>query len=406
MNSEIFTNNPAAKAVISGSAPRPARIAAAKGLLPLPQADLLEVLTFLTRETDEEISRAARETFLSQPPGTLQLAASSDEIAPSVLSYIAENDSFDRKVYESVVANLKTPDSSIVKFARNSADGNLLELVTVNQQRLIRTPEILDAIAENSAATAEAQRRIQETRREFFEKMRGAQQIAEELRARGNEAAAEFIEQSDFGGNYADEIKDSSVSFEDMLAIAEHIEVPDSEVDDSWLAFELIEELYEETEEQRRALAERLIAESMLDGDAAPERVSLIRRILIMPIKDRVKLAMKGDRETRNILIRDPNKIVSQAVLANPRITEQEVEKISAMRTVPDEVLRQIGNNRAWARSYSIVHNLVRNPRTPLGTAMNILPRIQTKDLQFISSNRNIPENVRRQAFRLLSTRR
>lgn len=406
MNSEIFTNNQAAKAVISGSAPRPARIAAAKGLLPLPQTDLLEVLTFLARETDEEISLAARETFLSQPPGTLQLAVSSDDIAPSVLSYIAENDSFDRKVYESVVTNLKTPDAAIVKFARNSSDGNLLELITINQQRLIRTPEILDAIAENTAATAEAQRRIQETRREFFEKMRGAQQIAEELRARGNEAAAEFIEQSEFGGNFPDEIKAGNVTFEDMLAIAEHIEVPDSEVDDSWLAFDLIEELYEETEEQRRALAERLISESMLDGDDAPERISLIRRILIMPIKDRVKLAMKGDRETRNILIRDPNKIVSQAVLANPRITEQEVEKISAMRTVPDEVLRQIGNNRAWARSYSIVHNLVRNPRTPLGTAMNILPRIQTKDLQFISNNRNVPENVRRQAFRLLATRR
>ncbi|MFH4090520.1 hypothetical protein WAJ00_21625, partial [Acinetobacter baumannii] len=81
-------------------------------------------------------------------------------------------------------------------------------------------------------------------------------------------------------------------------------------------------------------------------------------------VKDRVKLALKGDREVRNILIRDANKIVATAVIKNPRLTDQEVETIAAMRTVPEEVLRLIALNRAWARSYPIIHNLARNPRT------------------------------------------
>ena len=93
-------------------------------------------------------------------------------------------------------------------------------------------------------------------------------------------------------------------------------------------------------------------------------------------VKDRIKLAMKGDREARNILMRDPNRLVSQAVVTNPKITEQEIETISAMRSVPEDVLRQIAINRQWARSYKISLNLARNPRTPIANAMPILARM------------------------------
>jgi hypothetical protein len=126
---------------------------------------------------------------------------------------------------------------------------------------------------------------------------------------------------------------------------------------------------------------------------------------MFMNAKDRMKLGMKGDREARSILIRDSNKVVAAAVINNPRITDQEVENISAMRTVSDEVLRLIALNRAWARSYPIIHNLVRNPRTPIPTVIGILPRIRSKDLQHLSQNRNVSEGVRRQALRLAQTR-
>jgi hypothetical protein len=75
------------------------------------------------------------------------------------------------------------------------------------------------------------------------------------------------------------------------------------------------------------------------------------------------------------------------------------------MRTVSHEVLRLIALNRAWARSYPIIHNLARNPRSPIPTVMNILPRIRTKDLQALTQNRNVSEAVRRQAYRLHQAR-
>src|SRR2546426_8848458 len=160
-----------------------------------------------------------------------------------------------------------------------------------------------------------------------------------------------------------------------------------------------------ETPEQTAANVQAVLNAESLEGEISPERISLIRRIMFMSVKDRVKLALKGDREARGILVRDANKIVATAVIHNPRLSDQEVEKIAAMRTVCDEVLRLIGMNRAWTRSYPIIHNLARNPRTPLATAIQIIPRIRAKDLQSLSQNRNVSEAVRRQAYRISELR-
>lgn len=398
MTVEVTSKNPVVQAVVSGSAPPQARMAAARGLLPLAQEELLELLVALRADSDEGVARAADETLSAQEPSVLSAAASVAETPPPVLAYLATRADLGRAAQETVVLNVSTPDDAIVEMARATSEGALLEVISINQQRLIRTPQIIDAVLSNPARTPDAERRVRETRREFFEKERGARQVAEEMRARGMNAAAEFFEEAESVG------EDGGLSLEDAWLIAQHIEVSDEDVDDSWLPSEWLEELIEETFEQREALAARLVAEASAES-AAPERVALIRRIMLMKVKDRMKLGMKGDREARSILIRDSNRIVAQAVINNPRITDQEVEGIAAMRTVSDEVLRIIGMNRAWARQYSIIHNLARNPRTPLATAMSVLLRLQTKDLKNISQNRNVPEGVRRQALRLFTAR-
>lgn len=369
-------------------------------MLPIPQADLLEVLVGLSHGADQEIAATAAASLAAQDTAGFDELGASTETAPSVLTYLATRTDLPRPVLEAITINPNTPDEAITSLAMTTTDGSVLEMIASFQQRLIRAPLIIDALLNNPARTPESERRARETKQEFFEKERGAQQIAGELRARGQNAAAEFVESSESlrepGG----------LSLDDALLIAKHIEVEDDELDDSWLALEILEELQEETLEERAAHAERLVSESHLEKDEVTvERISLIRRIMLMNIKDRVKLAMKGDREARGILVRDSNKIVGTAVINNPRITEQEVEKIAAMRTVSDEVLRLIGSNRGWARVYPVMHNLVRNPRTPLPTAITILPRIQTRDLKAITQNRNISEAVRRQAQRLLSAR-
>lgn len=406
MDVELHSSNPTVKAVITGTAPRPAQLAAARGILPLVQTDLLEILVSLAGRDDAEIADSAKNTLAAQDKIELETTLKSSEAAPQVLAFFAKSENQPREIYEAILTNPKMPGEAVVKFARQTSDGELLELISLNQQLLIRVPQIIDAITANPYRTAEAERRASEIKREFFEKERGAQQIADELRARGREAAAEFIESSEFSQKLLPSSADFAQSFEDAMLLAEHIEVPDSEVDDSWLSLDYIEEFYEETEEQREYIVNKILGDlSAEDDEISGERISMINRIMRMGMKDRVKLAAKGDREARNILIRDPNRIVSQAVVNNARITEQEVENIASMRAVPEDVLRQIAINRTWARNYSIAHNLARNPRTPIANVMGILSRLQLKDLNALSKNRNVSELVRKQSFRLVSMR-
>lgn len=398
MSFAIESDNPVVRAVIEGTAPHPARLAAARGILPLPQRDMLEVLVALATSADAELAGPARETIRSQDTEMLNGFVRSDEASVPILNYLATVPELPQRVQESIVSNSRTPIATIVTFARETKSAEVLDAISLNQQLLIQSPALIDAILRNPNRTSEAERRLSETKREFFEKERGQEQIARELRAQGKEAAAEFVERAEFEG--------SELSEDDAMFLAEHIVVLDSDVDDSWLGLDYLEEIYEETPEQRQAIVNKILSEfKSEDIDLPSERISIINRIMKMGMKDRTRLAMKGDREARNILIRDPNRIVAQAVMTNPRLTEQEVEKIATMRTVTEDILRQIAASRQWSRCYSIVHNLARNPRTPIANVLNILSRLQLKDLNALSKNRNVSDAVRRQALRLSQAR-
>jgi len=76
-------------------------------------------------------------------------------------------------------------------------------------------------------------------------------------------------------------------------------------------------------------------------------------------------------------------------------MTENEVENIAKMPSLSDEILRIIGNNRAWTKRYGIIAALVRNPKTPVAISMNLLGRLSERDLRSISTDRNVPEVLR-----------
>jgi hypothetical protein len=131
------------------------------------------------------------------------------------------------------------------------------------------------------------------------------------------------------------------------------------------------------------------------EGAEGEPRASTLQKIAALNVAQRMALAMKGSREERAVLIRDPNKIVGVAVLSSPKITESEIESIAKMANVSDEVLRMIGFSRNWTKSYSIIHALVKNPKTPVAMSMNFLSRLAEKDLRSVSTNRNVPEILR-----------
>ena len=132
------------------------------------------------------------------------------------------------------------------------------------------------------------------------------------------------------------------------------------------------------------------------------EKVAAVQKIYRMSMKDKLVTALKGTREERAILIRDPNQIIATAVLGSPKLSPPEVEAISAMKNVSSDVLRTIGNHRDWTKAGAVISNLVKNPRTPIALSLKHLPRVNPRDLRLISVDRNVPEAIRRQALKFV----
>ena len=166
------------------------------------------------------------------------------------------------------------------------------------------------------------------------------------------------------------------------------------------------------TEEMRNFFAERGVAPAeeaapvadapLVDTAETPEipdeeddEKSAMQRLQGMSVPQKMSRAMKGTREERAILVRDPNKLISVAVLSSPKLTDSEVEAIAKMSSVSEEILRIISHNRKWVKNYVVVSALARNPKTPLPISMNLLSRLNEKDLKILSTNRNIPEVLR-----------
>jgi hypothetical protein len=130
-------------------------------------------------------------------------------------------------------------------------------------------------------------------------------------------------------------------------------------------------------------------------GGEAEDRQTATQKLAKMGFSERLKAAVKGSREMRALLIRDPNKMIAATVLSSPKLTESEVESFARMATISDEVLRIIGANRAWTKNYNIVHGLTKNPKTPLAMSMNFMSRLNARDLSQLSVDRNVPEPLR-----------
>ena len=149
------------------------------------------------------------------------------------------------------------------------------------------------------------------------------------------------------------------------------------------------------------ALAE---AAAAAEPDAA-RRQTLLQRLAKMTVAQRVQFAIKGGSDARRTLIRDSNKVVQRAVLQSPRLTDQEVEAFASMSSLTDEILRLIANNRNFRKNYTVVRNLINNPKTPIDVSLHMLPILNAIDLKRLTTNKNIPETLRTTANKLHRTR-
>lgn len=330
--------------ISSGAYPRDVVATIARGFLPLAQDDLISVLLYLIVSDDEEIAGYANAAFADVPARSIAEYASNEQIASEHLLRLLAI-ATDNLVVEALIRNRAVSDSAIADLARR-ADAGVQEVIVINQARIIRAPEILEALLENPALSPDARRRALETKEEFFEK-----KARLELEAEPDEP--------------------------------EVIDVPLTAIAD------LLEKAAE-VEEGAPTLVQ--LTESEQND---PKKLVLWRRLMFMTVAEKVMVAYRGDRTARMLLIRDRNKLICSAVMRNPRMTDQEAENIASMRNVDDEVLRLLGARRDWMGKYNIMLTLCRNPKAPVGVVLPFINRLVLRDLKGLKDDRGVQQVVR-----------
>lgn len=344
-----LTLSPQAEKYVRRDAPLEARRMAARGALPLQPVELATVLFALAHDTDDEVKQTARES-LEGLPVPLRDQVLSGPAHPALLSYLAKVHREDEKACEALALNPYTDDATVC-FLATLPLRTVVDIISNNQERLLRCEELVDALGSNP--------------------MTGRAVIDRIL---------SFLGIATPEGEESDEIQEEeAVSEEDAEAALRAL-------------------LGEENAELARILA------SESDQEIEDEQLeqSLYQALQSMSVMQKIKLARTGGKEARSLLIRDKNKVVSSSVIASPKITETEIIAYAQNKSTGEEILRQISRNREWTKNYQIKLGLATNPKTPLPTALKFVNYLQDRDLRFLMKSKDVPSPVTVQARRLL----
>ena len=148
-----------------------------------------------------------------------------------------------------------------------------------------------------------------------------------------------------------------------------------------------------------------IVVPNALVEDPAPGKAveaSLLLQLQSMPVSERIKLALRGNRETRMLLLRDANKMIRRFVLQNPRIGDEEIIAVAKNRSADDELLRMIGESREWTKNYQVRLSLVTNPKTPLVLALRFVNGLNERDVRMLAKSKNVSATVANAAKRIV----
>jgi hypothetical protein len=150
------------------------------------------------------------------------------------------------------------------------------------------------------------------------------------------------------------------------------------------------------------AVARGIAPENPGDFEAAEQKkLTVLQRVSKLNVGQRIKLGFIGGKEERALLIRDTARLVQNAVLSSPKLSDAEAESFAASKNLQENVFREIARQRRFLKIYPVVRNLVNNPRCPLDISLTLVKTLQVYDLKSLRLNKNVPDTIRKVAAKL-----
>ena len=343
---------PNMKKHVDPKAPVPLRMMCAKGLVPLGPSDMVSALFMLAYDADPGVRETVAKTAASLRDQVVSSAFRDEAIKPPVLGWYLELYATREQYAEMLILNATTPDDAVARIAATCTQ-RTAEIIGQNQLRVLRHDDIIRELAKNPIA-------------------QGAL----------IDGVCDFAVRS---GMHLSDVPQMAAARVRLFG-AEAAQKP---VDEGPTADQIMQEFAEVADETAGPLEEK-------------KKLTLSQQVLKMSISEKIKLATKGNKEARSMLIRDSNKLVAVAVIRSPRITDGEILMQANNKIANDEVLRIIYNNREWVRQYPIKLALVKNPKVPAQISMRFLSGLHESDVKNLARDKNVPGTIQGMAKREL----
>jgi hypothetical protein len=343
-----------AKKILGPGAPTPLKLMAAKGVIPgLKPGDIVTVIALLTEATEPEVASTASATLKKLPPPVMTGALGAD-LEPFVIRLLADAYSAEIDVVEKL-ARMPRIDGDALALLAERATEKMGEIIAVNEQRLLENPRVIEKLYMNKNVRMSTSDRLLElaVRNDIELAIPAFREAAAAIR---NELIPEPTEAPTY----------DDVLFAQTEQLAGHLHLESAEDD--------THEVDDEGEEQLK-----------------PKFVPLHAQIAQMTVSQKIRRATLGSAAERMLLVRDNNRLVSIAAVKSPMMREDEAVRVSALRSMSEEVLREIAKNRDFTRNYQVRLNLVMNPRTPFSFASRLLSLLYDHDLVKLARSKNVP---------------
>ena len=365
---------------------------AAKGALPIPADEMLEVLVYLTQ--NPLFGQDARMTLAGWDAQSAMEVLGKDTATPEVLLYYWQAENRRPGLMPTLIENRAIPDSLLMELA-DTASRETVKMMLASA-RACSSPGVVEALLGNEYVTpAEAQelrgvgsdaKNVPPQPEETLQEFEVTPEAAAALQAFEQEHASEIAIAEDKPFELTKEEEPAPVPASAGPASTENAEIPQAE-----------------TAPKDAAPAAPLAAALDADDFDANEqkRITVLQKIGKLNVGQRIKLGFIGGREDRAILIRDTARLVQNAVLNSPKLTDAEVESFAGAKNLQENVFREIARQRRFLKLYPVVRNLTNNPKCPLDISLTLIKTLMVYDLKSLRHNKNVPDTIRKVAAKL-----
>jgi len=359
---------------LSPSAPAALRISVAKGAVPLPPMERVTVLCALMIDKQEQVRSEARAAWDATPAFFFDTAVADSRISGDVLDLVA---ALKHDVESLVIKILEHPEvrtRTLRRFA-GGANASMLTRIAENHRLLETDVAIVRMLLKNPNLHPEDRGKLSSL----------YSAIADEIEKENHQAQPQAQTQA-----------------QEQLQTQAQAE-PQSQIDQE-------EPDAEEEGKPSKAAADSLKAlpRELFDEEAEihkKDSQNVYKLVQTLSMSEKIKLAMMGGKSARRLLLRDSNRMVSSAVMRNPKMREDEVQVIAQDRTTTEETIRIIMARKDWMKCYPVRVALCNNPKTPLPKALKLLDTLQERDLRSIAKSKHVPSAVSGKALRTLLIR-